>query len=141
MRIALIEGLGSYYYGRHLSKVLETPLREMGNTVITYPWDVQTLPLMDVIIGHSFGAGYAIKRNHRCKLLITLDARRWDFWNNSRLASPSNAGMHVNYYQTSGLRGYPIEGAVNFKTPATSHLGIIKRQYAGILYAIGELGK
>lgn len=113
MRIALIEGLGAYHFTKFLRRAYKDKLEELGHTVVVYPWTVKTIPMFDVIISHSMGAGYAIRNNHKCKLLITMDARVWDFWNNSKLVKPSNAKHHMNIYQTKGFRGYEIDGAFN----------------------------
>lgn len=139
MKIALIEGLGSFLFYKHLSGALESSLRELGHQVEVYPWDIKKMPPVDVIIGHSFGAGYAIKNQLKCQTLITLDARRWDFWNNYKMERHFNCKMHFNYYQDRGLRGYRIEGAFNMKIHRTSHTRLPIDCKRRILTTIKEL--
>ena len=139
MKIALIEGLGSFLFYKHLSGALEKPLRELGHEVGVYPWSVDKIPPVDVIVGHSFGAGYAIKKEFKCQMLITLDARGWDFWNNSKMERHFNCKMHFNYFQDRGLRGYRIDGALNMKVHRTSHTRLPLDAKSRILTTIKEL--
>lgn len=118
-QVVLIEGLFSYAIG-FVRRVYKEPLEKLGYEVISLPWTA-SIPKCDVVIAHSFGAGYAVKKNPMCKMLITMDARRWDFWNNSKLVKPLACDQNYNYYQSSSMRGYPINGAENIDKGATGH--------------------
>jgi hypothetical protein len=122
----LIEGLFSYRLG-FVREVFKKPLEEMGFEVESIPWtDAKKYVTRSqmLIIAHSFGAGYALQYKLPCDLLVTLDARRWDAWNNSKLVAPYPHTL--NFFQTSGLRGYKIEGATNANMGRVGHTRLPK---------------
>lgn len=124
-RALLIEGLGSYCIG-FVRRVYKKPLQDMGFIVDSSPQNRQPTRAYELIIGHSFGGGYAIKNKYECGVLITFDARVWSFWENDKLVRPNNADFHLNIYQTNGLRGYPVKNAnLNYEIHKTSHVGIV----------------
>lgn len=109
----------------------------MGYKVISLPWTAN-IPNCDIVIAHSFGAGYAVKRDPNCNVLITMDARRWDFWNNSRLKKPNNCIHHFNFYQDSGFSGYKIQGAINKYMP-NGHIDLPKNCFYKIMLILDQL--
>jgi len=124
MKIILIEGLCSYYLGRYVrknfKKQLEMSFKDIKVEVL--PWNTRKKLYADVIIAHSFGAGKAcLSTSTNCKLLVTMDARRWKAWLNDKFVKPKNAVIHMNYYQKRGLRGFPIENAHNVNPTLSSH--------------------
>ena len=107
-KMITVEGLGSLPYlakqypnAQHLNWKYKGPIRA------------------DICLGHSFGAGRLMRDDVKCGIVITLDAREWKASQNSKYVSTHS--KHYNFYQTSGLRGYPIKNAVNKKVTGTSH--------------------
>ena len=128
MKTALmVEGLFSLKAG-YVRNAYQKELELMGYKTLSIPWtDIDDYSgYYDAIVCHSFGAGYCVRHNPKCNILITMDARRWDFFNNAKLVKPSNAKLHFNFYQAGFFAGYPIKGAdKNYKMEA-SHIGLPK---------------
>lgn len=127
----LIEGLFSFLIG-FVRRQYKAKLEAMGYEVKSLPWTAK-IPAADVIIGHSFGGGSAVKNCPPCKLLITFDARRLDWWNNDNMAKPKNAKKHMNFFQMKGLNGNEIKGAENFWLPSSNHGNIVANTKAHTL--------
>ena len=120
----LIEGLFSFNAG-YVRKAFQRELEKRGFLVVSIPWTDSVKHekiIYDLIISHSFGAGYAIKHSIKTKHLITMDARAWDFWNNSKLET--YLPRHTNFYQKLPLRGYPIRGATNIDMGFCGHTNL-----------------
>lgn len=116
-RVAVtIEGLGSIQY---VKSEYTKNLKALGYTVYNLTHTYNKPIVADVCIGHSFGGGRLMRNDVKCKLVITLDAREWNASNNDSYVSEH--AKHFNLYQTSGLRGYVIVGAVNKEIKNCSH--------------------
>lgn len=125
MNALLLEGLFSFNAG-HVRKVFKEPLMERGYIVHSKPYTANPFAHYDLVIGHSFGGGTAI-RKVSCDKLITIDARVWDFWNNPHLGGAS-ANIHYNFYQTKCLRGYKVwDAPFNYKINNSGHIKIVER--------------
>lgn len=123
----LVEGLVGYNSLFPWSNVLKYTysdwLQSKGFRVWHEPYNTKVLSgkKFDLVIGHSFGAGYANQNTVGCDLLITMDARLWAFWQNSRQVKNKDAKIHLNFYQKTGLRGYEVSGADNLLIGNTTH--------------------
>lgn len=125
----LIEGLFSYSAG-FVRNTYSDALKDKGYKVTSIPWTSASQYkdiYYDLIIAHSFGAGYAIKNEMKTNQLITMDARAWDFWNNNKFEGYGLAlGKHVNFYQRSPLRGYTVKGVYNIDMGLAGHTRLPK---------------
>lgn len=98
---------------------LRTPLREAGIEFEWYPWwRSPEIPDGAILIGHSFGGAKVIKLANLYKpyFVITIDPRL-----------PPDGGFKVkpflvhNFYQTGFMKGFKVEGAVNFEVGGLRH--------------------
>lgn len=118
----LIEGLFSHKKG-YVRNVFQKPLEARGYKVYSEPWNTKRELKADICIGHSFGAGRLLRDLVECETLITMDARYWDFYNNSKYLRPaiSTCSNHYNFYQKIPLRGHPVRSAHNFDLGFCGH--------------------
>lgn len=129
----LIEGLFSFGAG-YVRNVYKKPLEDLGYKVTSLPWTADIPDGADLIIAHSFGAGYLMRKKPICELLITMDARRMDFWNNSKLHAYIHYVHinHCNFFQSGLMRGWPIKGAIN-KEIKSSHVGLPAKAFDDVM--------
>lgn len=138
----LIEGLMSYSAG-FVRNVWQAPLEAKGYKVFSEPYTTKRELKADLIIAHSFGAGRLFNgQNIYYGKLITMDARWWDFWKNSKFCWNNTEHRPINFYQKKPIlgvipmRGYPIKGAHNYDMGYCGHLSLpreVFNKYGGMI--------
>lgn len=118
MKIYCIEGLFSYHLAP-LTKAVKS--LNLGVEVVTRSWFfVQfrkpKLNKDDILIGHSFGGGEALKiwntQLDGGKYLFLLDPRKGPLgFPDPKFVDYRMDGNSENYYQTGAVRGYGVRGA------------------------------
>lgn len=115
-----VEGLGSVGY---VKDAYTADLERKGYQVINLNWKYKKRLKADVCIVHSCG-WMVVKDGADCQKLFSLDARRCDSFVNTGFLKPPGVSLHVSFYQTIPLRGYPIKGAENRNLGATGHISL-----------------
>jgi hypothetical protein len=116
----LIEGLASHGLG-FLRNQYTQPLESQGFEVYSEPHTYNLKITADLCITHSFG-WRAVRNGANCRLLIVMDGRAWDFYNNAKFKKPDGVDIMIVYYQDGWPNGNPIEGATkNAHIKNTSH--------------------
>lgn len=122
-----VEGLGGAPY-------LASQFPKADNLNRHYPHRLKA----KTCIIHSCGWD-VVKDGADCDLLITLDARTCVIGkSNKTFKKPPGVGKHYAFYQKSGLRGWPINKAVNIEVLNVSHTGLPKKVKPEMLKIIEE---
>ena len=129
-KIYVIEGLTGEIFG-----YCRKPLIKAGFEVTKwYPWWWPNIKIPDgaIIIGHSLGAGRAIRLVNEGKvkprLLITIDPRlepKEGFW-------LSSSARHYNFYQTGLMKGHKVHGVLTDNIEVYHYRHTALPQYMGI---------
>lgn len=120
----LIEGLGS---APTVKNAYNEYLKSLGYTVYNTNHTEKKLIKANLCIGHSFGGGRLMRDDVTCDIVITMDAREWNASKNDSYVTKHK--VHYNFYQQSGPRGYPVEGAVNKDMGRVGHMSLPKASF------------
>ncbi len=74
-----------------------------------------------IVIGHSFGGHAAWLNSSYCAMVVTIDPRWWI----NKFYKKKVLGVHHNYYQPNGLKGFYVHGATNHFYLDSSHLKLV----------------
>ena len=115
-------------------KTYKDRLEKLGFKVFSLNYKYKGPVKADICMGHSFGGGRLMKNDVECALVFTFDAREWKFTNNDSYVS--NHALHYNFFQTRGLRGYPIKKAHNFEIIDRGHMRLPEQSCGHVLEII-----